>query len=102
MLKRVTPRFLHSPIRILGAVVLGPWLFVVRTCYFRSAIKQAAVDSSGDPIPWFTYPAIDFLRTRRYDGKRVLEFGGAYAVRRARRRVHSDRRSRERYLNADS
>lgn len=35
---------------------------------------MAAVSRSGDPLPWYTYPCIDFLKYRSYD-KTVLEFG---------------------------
>jgi predicted O-methyltransferase YrrM len=34
-----------------------------------------AVDKKGDPIPWYTYPAIDFLLHRNYRDKSILEFG---------------------------
>ena len=31
---------------------------------------------SGKAIPWFTYPAIDFLITRDFSSSSILEFGG--------------------------
>ena len=34
-----------------------------------------SVDNKGRPIPWYTYPAIDFLWPRNYHDKSVLEFG---------------------------
>ncbi len=44
---------------------------------------------SGDPLPWYTYPAIDFLAARDFTGKSVLEIGGGQSTlfwsRRARR-----------------
>lgn len=39
------------------------------------------VDSSGDPLPWLTYPAIRFLQTREgLEGLDVLEFGAGYST----------------------
>ena len=39
-----------------------------------------AVDRKGKPIPWYTYPAIDFLYQRNYEGKSVLEFGSGQST----------------------
>ena len=41
---------------------------------------MAAVSKNGEPIPWYTYPCIDFLRYRNYDTKYVLEFGGGQST----------------------
>jgi predicted O-methyltransferase YrrM len=39
-----------------------------------------AVDKKGDPIPWYTYPAIDFLLLRNYRDKNILEFGSGQST----------------------
>jgi hypothetical protein len=39
-------------------------------------LGAAACSVNGDPLPWYTYPAIDFLQQRDFRGKHVLEFGG--------------------------
>jgi predicted O-methyltransferase YrrM len=39
-----------------------------------------AVDKKGNPIPWYTYPAIDFLAQRNYQTKSVLEFGSGQST----------------------
>lgn len=38
---------------------------------------QAAlpVDSSGNPVPWFTYPAIEYLNQFDVKGKKIFEYG---------------------------
>ena len=41
----------------------------------RSASGVALVDSDGTPLPWLTYPAVDFLAQMRLSRMRVLEFG---------------------------
>ena len=41
---------------------------------------MAAVTKSGDPLPWYTYPCIDFLRFRSYEDKTVLEFGAGQST----------------------
>jgi predicted O-methyltransferase YrrM len=35
-----------------------------------------AVDRKGAPLPWYTYPMIDFLSRRDFKGRSILEFGG--------------------------
>ncbi len=39
-----------------------------------------AVSRDGNPLPWYTYPAIDFLKYRTYEGRDVLEFGGGQST----------------------
>jgi hypothetical protein len=41
----------------------------------RSAHARRAVDEAGDPLPWLTYPAIAWLRSRKHRINSVLEFG---------------------------
>ena len=41
----------------------------------RSFEERRSVDAHGEPIPWYSYPAIEFLRTLDLNGKRVFEFG---------------------------
>ena len=36
---------------------------------------QTCVDASGQPIPWFTYPAIEYLRQFDLSDRRVFEWG---------------------------
>lgn len=75
-LTRITPRFLQNPIRCTAIAILGPIGFATRSGFFRSAFRLAPLGRDGKPIPWYSYPCIDFLKFRRFDDKRVLEFGG--------------------------
>jgi hypothetical protein len=34
------------------------------------------VSPTGEPLPWYTFPCIDFLQLRDFSGRSVLEFGG--------------------------
>jgi hypothetical protein len=43
--------------------------------WFRSARTGEAVDASGAPLPWFTYPAIHFLAGRVRPEMTVFEYG---------------------------
>lgn len=70
------PTGLANFVRSCGAVLIGPVVWAMRTGYWRSCFARAAVTRQGAPLPWYTYPAIDFLRGRSFDGRSVLEFGG--------------------------
>ena len=43
--------------------------------YSRSFVEQACVDFQGDPLPWYTYPAIEYLSQLNFSNMRVFEFG---------------------------
>ena len=41
---------------------------------------MTACTESGEPLPWYTYPTIDFLAQRNFEGRNVLEFGGGQST----------------------
>lgn len=41
---------------------------------------MAAVDKNGRPLPWYSYPCIDFLKSRSFKDKKILEFGGGQST----------------------
>lgn len=43
--------------------------------WFRSVREVSSVDAEGKPIPWITYPAIEFLRRRVKPEMNVFEYG---------------------------
>lgn len=53
----------------------GPIREFRRNGFMRSAFRMSAVDRGGHMLPWYSYPAIDFLAGREFSGRRVLEFG---------------------------
>lgn len=69
----------------LSAALLKPstWIAPVRAArslwfdyaHLRSAAMQQAVDADGRAVPWYTYPAIEYLRQLDFTGKQVFEYG---------------------------
>ena len=47
---------------------------------FIESIKFRRPQRNGNPIPWFTFSAIDFLETIDLRGMRVLEVGGGFST----------------------
>ena len=43
--------------------------------HVRSAAMHQAVDADGRAVPWYTYPAIEYLRQLDFSGKDVFEYG---------------------------
>ena len=43
--------------------------------YLKSAAAMRSVDSAGSPVPWITYPAIEFLKQLDLRDKTVFEYG---------------------------
>jgi hypothetical protein len=43
--------------------------------HLRSAAIQQAVDADGRAVPWYTYPAIEYLRQLDFSDKTVFEYG---------------------------
>lgn len=75
-LKRALPDWLSNFIRSSFTALFGPLRFAVLSGFVRSAFKMSAVARDGSPLPWYTYPIIDFLKFRDHSSKTVLEFGG--------------------------
>ncbi len=48
--------------------------------WFKSFRRVSAVDLSGNPLPWFTYPSIDFLESRIHNSMKVFEFGSGQST----------------------
>ena len=41
----------------------------------RTIDEKVCLDRNGNPIPWYTYPAIEYLSQFDYSRKTIFEFG---------------------------
>lgn len=48
--------------------------------HLRSAASRSAVDASGGPVPWYTYPAIEYLRQLDFSDRIVFEYGSGQST----------------------
>lgn len=48
--------------------------------HLRSVRLNRAVDAAGDPIPWYTYPAIEFLSQIDFRNASVFEYGSGMST----------------------
>lgn len=79
-IKRWTPSFVWMPLRSISTAFITPVLFAIHTGHFRSSLRRRAVTRHGQPIPWYTYPCIDFLASRKLADLRVLEAGAGQST----------------------
>jgi hypothetical protein len=78
--KAFLPQAVWGPIRQLLTGLLTPIRFSLWTGHFRSSLAAKAVDCRGMALPWYTYPAIDFLGAKDFSEKTVLEFGSGQST----------------------
>jgi hypothetical protein len=48
--------------------------------FWRSILTPGSVDGKGRPLPWFSYPAIEFLKRQDLSRSDVFEFGAGYGT----------------------
>lgn len=79
-IRKYCPRWIADPLRRVATAFLTPALFSTRTGHFRSSLRAKAVERDGQPLPWYSYPCIDFLKTRGCANRSVLEFGAGQST----------------------
>ena len=47
--------------------------------FVRTVEEKVCLDRDGNPIPWYTYPAIEYLSQFDYQDKTIFEFGCGYS-----------------------
>jgi hypothetical protein len=70
-LERVLPRPASSLVRSVVTAVITPVDFAFRSGHARSSFANRAVTAGGQPLPWYTYPAIDFLQARDFSDRTI-------------------------------
>ena len=66
--KTILPRSIFRLLK--NAYILG-----FKFGHFKSVQRNSSIDQNGLPIPWYTYPAIEYIRQFDYSGKRIFEYG---------------------------
>lgn len=74
------PGPLWECVRKISNAILGPAHFSIETGHLRSSLASRAMDRHGDPLPWFTYSAIQFLLMKNFQEKTVLEWGSGQST----------------------
>lgn len=48
--------------------------------HLRSAATERCVDADGQPLPWYTYPAIEYIRQLDFHDSVVFEYGSGFST----------------------
>jgi hypothetical protein len=79
-LRRSLPAPASRMLRAGMTALLTPAYFSGHTGHWRSSLQSKALAPEGTPLPWYTYPCIDFLGARRDRVRTVLEFGAGQST----------------------
>jgi hypothetical protein len=80
LMRERLPDPMARSIRAGATAMLTPLHFTRHTGHWQSSLRSMAVSPSGQPIPWYTYPCLDFLAPRRERIRSVLEFGAGQST----------------------
>lgn len=75
MLSRVLMRMINRFLPGSGAMMRNFRLLAVEHGQWRSIRERMAVDATGGAVPWYTYPAIQYLSSFDFGNCDVFEFG---------------------------
>ncbi len=78
--RKILPAFVFKYLRTIGTAILTPFLTSYRTGHCISSLKNKALDKHNNPIPWYTYPTIEFLSNKDFKDKRILEWGAGQST----------------------
>lgn len=78
ILKRIAKRIL--PMTLIRAMT-NFRILAIDYGQCRTINKMVCVDRDGKDIPWYTYPAIEYLKQFDYSGKTVFEYGSGSSSR---------------------
>ena len=65
----------NIPPRPLGHSLACLKIFLFDYGHLYSSSKWSCVDKDNHPIPWYTYPAIEYLKQLDFSEKKVFEYG---------------------------
>lgn len=72
-------RFIPLPTKIRNFLQLQRGI-LVQYGWLKSSRANKPVDGKGNPVPWFTYPAIDFLTQFDFSDRTVFEWGAGQST----------------------
>jgi hypothetical protein len=66
----------------LGILLLAvhPKSAIITTGWIKSFRRRSVIDQNNEPIPWWTYSFIDFIKDKLKNNLRILEFGSGFST----------------------
>jgi hypothetical protein len=82
-MKRFLKFFVPRTLKSGGTVRESYWLLrniLYKYGWLQTKKTQECYNAAKEPIPWFTYPAIDYLSQFDFSDKEVFEYGSGYST----------------------
>lgn len=79
-LERAAPRWAFLAAYGTHAAAKNAYNLLIRYGLMKSSYLWASVDREGAPIPWFSYPAVEYLHGLDLSELSVLEFGSGFST----------------------
>jgi len=57
------------------------YVLTFRYAHLKSVATSSSIDASEKPVPWYTYPAIDYLKQLDFTDRTVFEYGSGNSTR---------------------
>ncbi len=68
--------FLKKMVPVPVKMTIKNWkILEIEYGHFLSCRRHSCIDKNGDPIPWYTYPAIEYIKQLDFSDKVVFEYG---------------------------
>lgn len=74
-------KFMPNKLKTIYKSFLNYKILSLNFGQYNSIDKWACIDLEGKPIPWYTYPAIEFLNQIDLKNKSIFEFGSGNSTR---------------------
>ncbi len=82
MISRIVKQILSYALpRPIKAILRNYWILSVEFGQYRSIRDLESVDANGQPVPWFCYPAIEYIRQLDLSDKLLFEWGSGNSTR---------------------
>lgn len=78
--RKALPTTIRSHIGAARGALRAACRFIVGYGFYNSLLSDAPVDRTGNDLPWYTYPAIEFLDQLDLSGRSVFEFGAGHST----------------------
>lgn len=79
-LEHKMPRWFFLAVYGTYASIKNTYNLLIRYGFMKSGFIWKSIDRSGSPVPWFSYPAIEYLEGLDLSSYDVLEYGSGYST----------------------
>jgi len=79
-MKRLIPKFILNKIMPIRMQIRNFKILAIEYGQYRTIRNWVCIDKNGNPIPWITYPAIEYLNNLDLKSSTVFEYGSGFST----------------------